>query len=293
MDTANPHSIAVVVPVYNAWQETQACIRSILANTRLPYQLFVIDDASPDRRVWPGLQAFARRYGHVHCLRNSCNRGYTTTVNRGCAMAGASDVLLLNSDTVVTAGWLEKIAACAAGEDVATVTPLSNAAGAFSVPVRNRVNRLPASWDIEAYSRLVERLSPGLRPRVPVGNGFCLYVTRKALQRTGGFDPQHFPLGYGSENDFCMRAAGKGFVHLIEDATFVFHRRSASFGWRKYPVIRAAEKELCRLHPEYKSLVAEWLAADPLEEFRRLLRRSVDSAGGKVREKRCTAGRCG
>src|SRR5438309_2085963 len=79
--------------------------------------------------------------------------------------------------------------ACAAGaEDVATVTALSNAAGAFSVPESNRDNALPPRLMPDDVGRLVEQLSPFLRPRVPTGNGFCMYVTRHALNRVGLFD---------------------------------------------------------------------------------------------------------
>ncbi len=283
-------SPSVIIPVYNAYEETRLCLESVLANTRPPYRLLLIDDGSPDRRIWPLLLSVSEGREHVQAYRNKRNRGYSAVVNRGCALAGAADVVLLNSDTSVTEGWLDKLSRCARLHDaVATVTPLSNAAGVFSVPVRNRVNKLPGRLGIAGFGRLVEQLSPGLRPEVPVGNGFCMYVTRKALKRVGGFDTARFPAGYGAENDFCMRAGRLGFVHLVEDATFIYHKRSASFRLGKYAALYRGEKQLNRLHPQYRRIVRQWLAADPLEEFRRRLQqflakgtasRGAESSGG-------------
>src|SRR6056297_2073596 len=212
MPASDLHSVAVIIPVYNAFQEATACIESVQANTRAPYRLILIDDGSTDNRIWPFLQSFADASGHVKAYKNTVNRGFTATINRGCALAGDQDVVLLNSDTRVTDGWLQKLSACTRlHERVATVTPLSNAAGAFSVPVRNRVNKLPHLMSPYDVGRLVEELSSGIRPEVPVGNGFCMYVTRNALKRVGGFDQAHFPMGYGVENDFCLRAGKLGF----------------------------------------------------------------------------------
>ena len=46
-------------------------------------------------------------------LHNEKNMGFSANVNKGMAQSEDRDVLLLNSDTIVTAGWLDKIIACA------------------------------------------------------------------------------------------------------------------------------------------------------------------------------------
>jgi len=289
MPHTNFHSVAVIIPVYNAFKETRACIESVLSKTRAPYRLLLIDDGSSDSRIWPLINSYAKAHPNVQVHRNISNQGFTATTNRGCVLAASADVVLLNSDTCVTDKWLEKLTACAClHELVATVTPLSNAAGVFSVPFRNRVNKLPDGWAPDEFSRLIENLSPRTRPEVPVGNGFCMYVTRKALKRIGGFDTARFPAGYGAENDFCMRAGRLGFVHLIEDSTFIYHKRSASFRFGKYAALYRGEKQLNRLHPDYRRVVREWLAADPLEGFRwRLQRFLAEGAVPRGKESGC------
>ncbi len=268
--------ITVIVAVYNARQAVQNCLESVIQWTDLPYRLLVIDDASTDARVRDLLSAFAKDFSQVRCVFNDKNLGYTATINRGCALAGADDVVLLNSDTRVTRGWLTKMAECASGDArIGTVTPLSNAAGVFSVPVRNQVNSIPKGMTIDDMGFLVERLSMKLRPRVPTGNGFCMYVSRPALNAAGDFDAFNFPRGYGEENDFCVRAEKKGFFHVIDDATFIYHQRSGSAGALKKSVLPASMARLHRMHPRYRLRVLQWLVNDPLDEFRRRLQNAL------------------
>ena len=58
-------------------------------------------------------------------LDNEKNMGFVRTVNKGMKYS-KNDVILLNSDTEVTANWIEKIQNCAySSQYIATVTPLT------------------------------------------------------------------------------------------------------------------------------------------------------------------------
>lgn len=270
--------ITVVVPVYDAFDAVRECLASLATHVHAPHHTLLIDDGSRDRRVLPLLEAHAAEApSRVRVLRNRRNRGYTATINRGCESAGEDDVVLLNSDTRVTAGWLARLhRAATSREGVATVTPVSNAAGAFSVPERNRVNRIPPELGLDGMARLVEQVSPALYPPVPTGNGYCMLVSRVAIEEVGLFDAISFPDGCGEENDFCMRAAQAGLVNLVDDTTYIYHRRSASLGWRKRLLLVAGEWKMRRLHPSYRSRVHRWLEDDPLDDLRERLRTHLD-----------------
>lgn len=271
----------VVIPVYNAFDDLQRCVDSLLRHGKHPHQVLLIDDRSPDERIWPFLQFVAAEHKHIHAIQNEQNLGYTATVNNGCRLA-PSDAVLLNSDTEVTEGWLEKLAACAySAHNVATVTPLSNAAGAFSVPKNNAVNDFPEGISVDVMANIVGAASEKLRPSVPTGNGFCMYITRKAINAVGYFDIENFPRGYGEENDFCARAVDQGWLNLVDDSTYIFHRRSASFGESKSPLIAQSRETLKRLHPDYHRNVREWLANDPLDPMRGEIERRL-AAGDRA-----------
>ncbi len=269
--------VTVIIPVHNAFAEVKACIESVIKHTPRMYSILLIDDASTDPAIWPLLQSYAINHWQVKAVQNAKNLYWTATINEGLKHA-TGDVVLLNSDTVVTPGWVDKLVNVAYSRpNVATVTPLSNAAGAFSVPENNTVNILPPHLTVDEMAILVERLSPKLTPEVPIGNGYCLYITRHALDVVGQLNVEQFPYGYGAENDFCMRASAAGFVHLIEDSTFIFHHRSASFKESKHEKLEAANQKLKELHPSYKKRIRAWADNDPLNDFRNNLKVVIDS----------------
>ncbi|MGY0797592.1 glycosyltransferase [Lysobacter sp. A286] len=246
----------VVVPVYNASAEAQACIRSILRHTPLgaANHLLIIDDASTDPGIREVLQEFASLPG-ICVVRNSSNLGYTRTVNKGCELAEGNDVVLLNSDTVVGPHWLRNLKVAAYRSDgTGTVTAVSNNAGAFSVP-RAGSNDLPKGLDVEAVARVIAACRFREPFEVPTGNGFCMYIKRALIDDIGVFDADSFPIGYGEENEFCMRALMAGWCHRVDPGTYVGHIRSASFGERRRPLAEAGMQRVQQMYPEYAGAV--------------------------------------
>ena len=124
------------------------------------------------------LRAARRRRSRSRCCTTTRTSASSRTVNRGLRHA-AGDVVILNSDTAVTDGWLDRLAAAAALADVATVTPLTSHGSICTLPavghrcVRARERRSRASTS-------ARRSSPSTRsrllPEVITGVGFCMYV---------------------------------------------------------------------------------------------------------------------
>jgi GT2 family glycosyltransferase len=142
--------IDVVIPVYNAPDDVRRCVASVLACTPGVYRLVLIDDASPDPGIRDVLRDIEQRGDpRIELLRNERNLGFTATANRGMTRSRA-DVVLLNSDTIVTRGWLEALARCAASDArIATATPFSNNAEICSFPRFCEDNPWPAQSDPE------------------------------------------------------------------------------------------------------------------------------------------------
>ena len=93
----------IIVPVYNAVNETVACLHAVVRETRPPYRILVLDDASPDPEVARALGSLAEQYPILELFGNERNLGFAANVNQGIALA-QGDVVLLNSDTVVSRG---------------------------------------------------------------------------------------------------------------------------------------------------------------------------------------------
>ena len=255
------------MPIYNAYEEVLACLEALLANTTAPAELLLINDCSTDKRI----ATLLRKYGkhpHVTVLTNKKNLGFTKTVNRGIAHA-EHDVIFLNSDTIVTPRWLENlIYAAYQSPDIATVTAISDNIGAFSVPFAGE-NTMPEWLPHDTLGRLLSARAECIYPDAPTGNGFCLYVKRAAIADIGMLDDVSFPRGYGEENDFCMRAVKSGWRHCVDDSTFIFHKRSASFGDEKRTLIEASSATLQHKHPEYKQLVTSFTQSTAMLHMRR------------------------
>ncbi len=179
-----PRQVSVIVPVYNALDDLRVCIAQALRHMEPWADLVVVDDASPDRKVSAFLKEL-EDHPKVRVLFNERNRGFTASCNRGIAAAEGRDIVLLNSDARVQRGWLRGLQACAySSDDIGTATPLSDQAGAFSVPEPGNGNDLPAGVSEAEYARAFRRRSLGLYPIVPTGNGFaCTSSARVSMPR--------------------------------------------------------------------------------------------------------------
>ena len=175
-------------------------------------------------------------------------------------------MVLLNSDTVVTAGWLDRLADAADEPDVATVTPLTSSGSICTLP-RPVIDAFDLYGDeprIDECAEFVARHSAAVRPEVITGVGFCMYVTRGALDRCGIFDEEAFGRGYGEEVDFCLRATRHGYRHLVEDTTYVHHHGAASFAEERTRRIVAASLVIHKRYPTFPEDNKRERAHEPL-----------------------------
>jgi O-antigen biosynthesis protein len=264
-------AITVVVPVYGGIFEAIHCLYSLLcAKSRLDIRLSVIDDCSPEPDVCEQLSVLANKYGLFQLCRNDENRGFVYSANRG-LFAADGDVILLNSDTIVSDFWVDKLVGVAkSDETIASVSPMTNNATILSYPYPNRENGLV---DTLSHSQIDEFFSENaslLMPvEVPVNVGFCMFIKQDALQAVGGFDEALFGAGYGEECDWCMRASYLGYKHVVAINTYVYHHGTVSFSEKAKQRQALAGQALAIRHPEYWPLVARFCDEDRLFSARR------------------------
>jgi len=230
-----PHRqpVSVIVCVHNALEDVRRCLASVLQHTTPPYRLILVDDGS-DAPTAAYLATFAREHGAT-LIRNEAARGYTRAANQGLAATSDPWVLLLNSDTIVTPGWLDRLVACAESDPrIGIVGPLSNTASWQSIPdIEDHgdwaANPLPPGFGVNDIGALLAAHSARLYPRVPLLNGFCLLIRRDLIETVGCFDEETFGPGYGEEDDFALRARQSGWSLAIADDAYVYHAQSRSY----------------------------------------------------------------
>jgi O-antigen biosynthesis protein len=273
----------VVVPIYNAPVDVRACVTSVLVHLRPDVRLVLIDDASPDPAIaeyFAELEQLA--HPQVLLLRNEHNLGFTGTANRGMQLSRAN-VVLLNSDTIVSHGWLDALMHCAATDpSIGTVTPFSNNAEICSFPRFCEDNPWPAELDAEPTRAALAVAAVPTYPDLPTGVGFCLFLRRAMLDEVGIFDVA-FGAGYGEENDLCLRAANAGWRNVLADNAFVVHTGGQSFAGQKAELGPRNTALLLQRHPHYLDMVHDYIAADPVRALRdaAAARLAVDSSPGR------------
>lgn len=234
-DAAGP-TADVVVCVHDALDDLRPCLWSVLRKTGRRFRLIVVNDGS-DEQTTAYLRSVAEAVPAVRLIHNDRPpHGYTIAANLGLRASTGDYVVLLNSDTIVTPGWLDRIVQCGeSAPSVGVVGPLSNAASHQSIPhLREHgqwsVNPVPRWASPDAIAKLLERVSERRHPRLPFINGFCYAIKRQVIDAIGYFDEELFASGYCEENDYSMRARDAGFELAVADDAYVFHAKSRSFG---------------------------------------------------------------
>lgn len=260
--------VDVVIPVYGGYEETRACIESVIeSHSFAAMRLHLYNDASPEPEITRYLRELVVRYPQITLVENPQNLGFVGTVNsamRAVATApGFESVLLLNSDTIVAGDWVERITAHARQDSaIATVTALSNNATICSYPNIGS-NDLAAGLSTADVDRLAAQCNAGLAVDVPTGVGFCMLITSAALDRLGFFDHEAFGRGYGEEVDFCRRAIAAGMRNVLAMDVFVRHVGEVSFADSSHPGKAAAARILNDRYPDFSVAVGAFVNADP------------------------------
>lgn len=266
----NPQTVDIVIPVYNAYEHLKRCLESIRDCTEDAYRLILIDDASTDERIQVLFKELREKGDNNTLLfRNERNKGFVLTANHGLSLS-RNDVVLLNSDTVVTRNWLYKLKRCVASDPrIGTATPFSNNAEICSFPQFCQENPVPEN--LELVNSAMEQAAESIYIDLPTGVGFCMYIRRALIDRIGVFDGDAFGRGYGEENDLCRRAAQADFRNVLCSDTYVAHTGGGSFGKEKSVIADQQMAALLRKHPNYLEQVSRFIERDPLKPIRQAI----------------------
>ena len=271
-------SVSVVIPVYNAAEELERCLASVRSTVSNSTEVVVIDDASPDPSTaavldrWRGKTPASWKF-----FANPENRGFVGTANRGMQLT-QNNVVLLNSDTEATPGWLTGLQRCLSSDlSIATATPWTNNGEITSIPQFCQVNPVPP--DVSVVADIVARAGNAIYPELPTAVGFCMAISRRAIDRIGAFDEALFGKGYGEENDFSMRAVQAGMRNVLCDDVYVVHLGGRSFGPIGLKPDESSMRSLLSRHPDYLRQVQEFITADPLSRRRTVILDALDQAG--------------
>jgi len=222
----NQFRVSIVVLCYNGLEETtRPCLESIVANTPVgSYELIVVDNASADGTA-DYLKTFVAQHANVRIQLNDTNKGYAGGNNDGIKLAQGQYVVLLNNDTLVPGGWLDRLLKLFDEQPgVGLVGPVTNSAGNEQRIELEGLNEKNFEEIADAY---IER-QKGVWFTTEKLGFFCVAMRRTLLEKIGYLD-EKFGLGMFEDDDYCIRVKKAGFTLAVVEDCFVFHKGSVSF----------------------------------------------------------------
>jgi GT2 family glycosyltransferase len=273
---AGEPSVSVIVPVHGDFDATRTCLETLFAvlDHAPRHRAVIVDDATPDPRIAAYL-ATLRSRPRITLLTNRSNLGFVGSINRALTAIDDGDVILLNADTIVPPGFIDRLAAAAhSSADIGAVTPLSNHGEFTSFPAPNIFNPLASPSEIVKIDAVAATRNRNFVVDIPSGIGFCLYVTRACLDAVGQLS-EDFHRGYLEDVDFCLRAREHGFRSVCAAAVYVGHAGSRSFGQEKRGLVVRNLRVLERRFPSHRQECAAFMRADPLRTARQSIERAL------------------
>lgn len=267
--------VDILIPVYNGFEFLPALFDSLKSADTTPYRVLICDDASPDERVWPWLEAHCKHFDDYRLLRNPKNLGFIGTVNRLFKEA-EHHFVLLNTDVEVPPGWLERLFAPIFDDaTVASVTPFTNAGAICSFPHFFRDNPIPDGMTVASIDAGFRRLKPFPAPQLTTGVGFCMAIRLDVARQIGMFDPI-YGKGYREENDWSRRAELAGYRHVLAANLFVMHKHGGSFSNTEKNALSDKNEHIIRQrYPGLFERYQQFIDADPLKPIRDFLQLQV------------------
>jgi len=266
---AGPKAVTIIVPVYADWPSLKNCIESLIEHVSDKNRVMLVNDCGPEADMLEqNIKSAINGQKIFTYYRNPKNLGFVKTCNRAVMELDktSNDILLLNSDTKVTAGFLQEMEdVMESNAKIGTVSPRTNNATLATVPLRTAHQKgIDPNESYAIFLKIKDKL-PRLQ-EVPVAHGYCMLIRRSLIKKYGLFD-EVFGKGYGEEVDFCRRIKKHGFISVLSNRAYVFHMEARSFTHAtKAKLLEENNKILWERYPEYRQEVRDYMQQAIAEE---------------------------
>ena len=274
-------SVSIVIPHLSAPQ-LDACLSSIqMHGAQRSFEVIVVFDGSPE----PEMHKIETRYRNIRTERLPETSGFARACNAGAQLSSAKYLVFLNDDTVVTAGWLDRLV------DFIESDPRIGIAGPkLLYPDSEQIQHCGTVFNEQRLGEHIYRHRPSSlaaanRPRNYRSiTGACIIIERADFQRLGGFDIRFHRGGGCEDTDLCFKMLEQGRTVTYCPSSTVYHHEGASRGlrtefhpeevynqqllrrqWEKFLTPDSAEYELLAEIEAIESMGWRWLRDVPAD----------------------------
>jgi GT2 family glycosyltransferase len=225
--------LSIVIVSFNARADLTRCLSSLFqAPPTISHEIVVVDNASTD-----GSAQAAREWSNVRVIESATNRGFAAANNAGIRQSTGRALLLLNPDTIVPAGAIDRLLAELDRQpDAAVIGPrLVDGNGHAELSFGSMMSPM-AEMRQRRLMRGLERGDPTIRSRVDAMtrqehspdwvSGACLLVWRQDAEAVGLLDERY--VMYTEDVDFCAALRARGRRVLFTPAVEIVHLRGRS-----------------------------------------------------------------
>lgn len=215
---------SVIIVNHNRRSLIEKCLRSLLNEDRLEYEIILVDNASTDESASFVEQVFPE----VLVIRNQVNRGFGMGNNLGARWANGDYLAFLNPDTVVEPGWLKALIAALEADPLAGLaTP--------KIMLLDDPERINTCGNEMHFTGLTlcrgtgkDRTTFNALEEVNAISGAAFIIRRDLFEALDGFDGSFFL--YMEDTDISWRARLTGFKCIYVPSSVVYHAYTLRFG---------------------------------------------------------------
>lgn len=244
-----PETSIIIVSHNGLRQTTAPCLESIFTNSAgSDFEAIVVDNNSSDDTP-AYLSDMMEHEPKLRCILNKSNRGFAGGNNDGLKIASGEFVVLLNSDTLVTGGWLDGLTKPLSNDSSIGLTgPVSNVVGTEQQIFTS--GKTPE--EILHEGLLWAARSRGSQFEVEMLSFFCVVMRRDVIEKAGMLD-EGFELGYYEDEDYCLRVRSAGYRLVCVEEVFVYHKGSGTFGGDvgKMPFLKRNRERFKKKYPAH------------------------------------------
>ena len=225
--TADGNDVTVIIVNWNSGEMLANCVEHLQAQTSLPAQVLIVDNASSDNSL-----AQLPPWDRLSVLRMPSNLGFAAGNNRALAVATTHYVALLNPDAFAAPDWIEQLL------KVAQTHPEAASIGSRQL-CHEAPTQLDGIGDRYHLSGMAWREGHGQRQQpshlieceIFAPCAAAALYRRHALQKIGGFDERYFCYMEDVDVGFRLRLAGH--TSRYAPQAWVTHVGSAASGGKR------------------------------------------------------------